>query len=64
MKYTAARMQNSIYIHLEMLSRFFFICLIQNEKRNKEKDKPAPWQTIHDSDPFVVSNANATTSWD
>ena len=30
-------MQNSIYIHLEMLSRFF-VCLIQNEKMNKEKD--------------------------
>ena len=30
----------------------------------KKRDKPAPWQTIHDSDPFVVSNANATTSWD
>ena len=63
MKYTAARMQNSIYIYLEMLSRFFHLC-DQNEKRNKEKDKPAPWQTIHDSDPFVVPNANATTSWD
>ena len=30
-------MQNSIDIHLEMLSRFF-VCLIQNEKMNKEKD--------------------------
>ena len=29
----------------------------------KKRDKPTPWQTIHDLGLFVVSNANATMFW-
>ena len=33
------------------------------KKTFKKRDKPTPWQTIHDLGLFVVSNANATMFW-